>query len=122
LLGNNFVSEHQIEAFSLGLVFLMLGVGVLMLIFGLGWFLTQVFPLLSGIILLSTGVYQRIIRGWPVSFFTWFFGAILTAIGLTTLFSDQIEDFGIINAMIAFCGISIIMVAMITLVQVFRRG
>lgn len=117
----NFLAEHQIEALAYGVTILLLGVGIILLISGNSAFLTRFFPLIGGGTLLGGGVYQKIIKAWNVSIFTWFFAILLMAIGITNLAVSGMEDATILDGSIFFCGTLVIMAGGITLLQVFRR-
>lgn len=114
----DFIQEHQVEAIAAGITLLMLGVGILLLIVADGTFLFQIFPMLGGLVLIGGGLFQKVIRGWNVSWVTWGIGGVLFTFGLTTTFNRNGD---LVTGSIFFCGTLIILMGLVFLLQVFRR-
>lgn len=115
------LSERQVEALGWGITVILLGIAVLLTFTsGSQDFLLTVFPILGGVLLLLTSIYQ-IMRGWPVSLITWLTSIGLTAFAITRLIAlvDAGDtDFG--TSIAYFIGVSIIITGITVLFRIFR--
>lgn len=121
--GANMITERQVESVAWGSTVLLLGIALLLTVSGSTLFLTRLFPMLSGFILLASSIYQRFFRGWRVSPLTW-----LTAFALVSYTATLFVDFetsgtniNLIDWITYFIGTLIILTGITMLMRAFRR-
>ncbi len=112
------LSERQVEYLAWGSTVLLLGISLMMVVGGSSDFLTSLFPLLAGAILMGSALYQRVVMGWHVGPLTWLMAILLVSYTVTLQIAG---DTGFFKWIVYFIGTLIIMTGVILLMQVFRK-
>lgn len=115
------LTERQVEAVGWGLTVILFGFAILFSFTSSNTnFLTVGFPIIGGILLMASSVYQRI-QGWRVSVVTW-----ATAIGLSSFSITRLialtdgKDTGVGTSIAYFFGIFMIITGTAVLVRFFQ--
>lgn len=121
--GASVVTERQVESIAWGSTIILLGIALIFTVTGSTTFLTRLFPMLSGFILLSSSIYQRLVRGWRVSPLTWFTSLILVAYTITLFIDIDTggSNIGLFDWIAYFLGTLIILTGITMLLRAFRR-
>lgn len=114
------LTENQVESLANGSVVILLGISLIQAVTGSSEFLRLIFPMAAGGILLMSAIYQRFMRKWHVSIWTWFIALLLVSYTIT-LFAAG-DDAGPFRWITYFFGILIIMAGIIRTLQVFRTS
>ncbi len=120
----NLLTERQVELLAWGFTVILFGVSLLILaVSGSSTFMTRVFPAVSGLLLLASATYQRLVRGWHVGILTWLSAFVLVAYTITRYvdISGGSANFNIIEGTIYFIGTLIVLVGVTMLLRAFRR-
>ncbi len=121
--GTSLLTERQVESIAWGSTIMLLGIVLILTVTGSTVFLTRLFPMLSGFILLSSSIYQRLVRGWRVSPLTWMISLMLVSYTIT-LFVDIDtggSNIGLFDWITYFIGTLIILTGVTMLLRAFRR-
>lgn len=116
------MTERQVEAIGWGLTVILFGFAILIAFTSSNTnFLTVGFPILGGVLLLASSVYQRI-QGWRVSAVTWATAIGLSAFSITRLIAIfDGQDTGIGTSLAYFFGVFIIITGIVVLVRIFQQ-
>lgn len=113
------LSERQVESLAWGSVVMMLGISLILAVTGSYQFLRVAFPLIAGLILLVSSLYQQVVMGWHVSKLTWLVTILLLSYTITLELADDNEGF--FRWIIYFIGTLVILLGFIRLLQVFQE-
>lgn len=116
------VAERRIEYLAWGSVVLVIGFSIIFITLDRERafeFLRVGTPLTVGVILLFSGLLQRIGFGYPVSLVTWWVANFSLAFGLSQ-FIAVTADSEPLNQLIYFIGFLIIITGIVIIMQVFR--
>lgn len=113
------LSERQVEYLAWGSTVILLGVSLMMSVAGSARFLTLIFPLVAGGILMTASVYQRVVKGWHVGPLTWLTAILLVSYTITLQLSAGGAN--IFQWVAYFLGTLTIMTGVILFLQVFRK-
>ncbi len=116
------MTERQVEAIGWGVTVILFGFAILIAFTSSNTnFLTVGFPILGGILLLASSVYQRI-QGWRVSAVTWATAIGLSAFSITRLIAIfDGHDTSIGTSLAYFFGVFIIITGIVVLVRIFQQ-
>lgn len=112
------LTERQVEALSIGSVVILLGVSLIQAVTSSSAFLSFLFPMLAGGILMASAVYQRLVMGWRVNPLTWVFAILLVSYTITLFVAG--DDSGPLLWIAYFIGTLIIMAGVVITLRVFR--
>jgi len=113
------LSERQVEYLAWGSTILLLGISMMQALTGSSGFLRFFFPLLAGLILSASSIYQRVVRGWHVGPLTWLIAGLLVSYTITLQIAG--DGTGIFKWIAYFIGTLIIMTGLLLILQIFRR-
>ena len=116
------LTERQVEAVGWGITVILFGIAILIAFTSSNTnFLTVGFPIIGGILLLSSSVYQRI-QGWRVSAVTWATAIGLSAFSITRLIAiTDGQATGVGTSLAYFFGVFIIITGIVVLVRIFQQ-
>lgn len=113
------LTERQVEYLAWGSTIILLGVSLMMSVAGSARYLTLIFPLVAGGILMSSAIYQRVVRGWHVGPLTWLTAILLVSYTITLQLSG--DGTNIFKWIAYFLGTLTIMTGLTLFLQVFRK-
>ncbi|KAB2866034.1 MAG: DUF368 domain-containing protein [Anaerolineae bacterium] len=120
--GGGIFSEGQFEALVWGVVVILLGFSVILALTSNPDWLTSYWPLLSGILLFGSIVFQKAIMGWRISPLTQLLATLLIAYSITQLIAGTNDDNGFLTLVAYYLGTCIITAGIMILSGIFRRS
>ena len=116
------LTERQVEAVGWGVTVILFGFAILLAFTSSNTnFLTVGFPIMGGILLLASSVYQRI-QGWRVSMVTWATAIGLSAFSITRLIAiTDGQETGVGTSIAYFIGVFTIITGIVVLVRIFQQ-
>lgn len=120
--GAGIFSEGQFEALIWGVVVILLGVAVILALTSDPDWLTSYWPLMSGILLFGSILFQKTIMGWRVSPLTQLLATLLISYSITQLVAGTNDDNGFFTLVAYYLGTCIITAGILILFGIFRQS